>query len=129
MGTNLEDRTLTLSPEEAAERLGVARSTVDNWRWTGSGPRYVKVGGRVRYRLSDLADYLDRQTRRSTSDARPHATPTGARTIKIPARQWIRGHRPRPVHLPCAEDPEPRAWHPHNHHTRPDRPERLHQHH
>lgn len=73
MGATLEDRTITLAPEEAAERLGVQRSTLDNWRWTGSGPRYCKVGGRVRYRLADLAAWLDARTRRSTSDPGPHA--------------------------------------------------------
>ena len=64
----LEARARTVSPEEAAERLGTQRSTLDNWRWAGKGPRYIKVGGRVRYRLVDLADWLDTRVRTSTSD-------------------------------------------------------------
>lgn len=64
----LEDLTTTVSPDEAARRLGVEASTLANMRWSGRGPRFVKIGARVRYRLSDLAEYLDRQTRASTSD-------------------------------------------------------------
>jgi predicted site-specific integrase-resolvase len=71
--TELEAATLTLSPEDAARRLGVESSTLANWRWRGAGPRYLKVGGRVRYRASDLAAYLDAQTRASTSDPGPSA--------------------------------------------------------
>ena len=69
----LDARATTVSPVEAAERLGVERSTLDNWRWKGGGPRYLKVGGRVRYRLADLADWLDAQSRSSTSDGRSAA--------------------------------------------------------
>lgn len=64
----LDARATTIGPEEAAERLGLQRSTLDNMRWRGDGPQYVKVGGRVRYRLADLANWLDAQTRTSTSD-------------------------------------------------------------
>ena len=71
---DLEARTTTVSPAEAAERLGLQQSTLSNWRWSGGrGPSYVKVGGRVRYRLCDIDEYLDRHTRTSTSDRGPHA--------------------------------------------------------
>ena len=70
---DLDARVRTVSPKEAGERLGVERSTLDNWRWRGWGPQYLKVGGRVRYRLVDLADWLDAQSRSSTSDGRSAA--------------------------------------------------------
>ena len=76
MHSTLEDldaRATTVSPAEAANRLGVEPSTLANWRWSGRGPRYVKIGGRVRYRLLEIAQHLDRQTRTSTSDPGPHA--------------------------------------------------------
>ena len=63
----LEARVTTVSAGEAAARLGLEAGTLANWRWAGRGPCFVKLGGRVRYRLTDLADYLDRQTRISTS--------------------------------------------------------------
>ncbi len=70
MSVSLEERATTIAPLEAAKRLGLQESTLANLRWSGKGPRFVKVGGRVRYRLSDLATWLDEQTRSSTSDAR-----------------------------------------------------------
>ena len=71
--TELEARVTTLSPGEAATRLGLEPGTLANWRWSGRGPMFVKLGGRVRYRLADLAEYLDRQTRTSTSQGSPDA--------------------------------------------------------
>jgi predicted site-specific integrase-resolvase len=71
--TELDARLVTLGPDEAARRLGVESSTLANWRWSGRGPKYVKLGGRVRYRAADLAEYLDSRTRRSTSDPGPAA--------------------------------------------------------
>ena len=75
-GNRLESRATTVSPEDAADRLGVQPSTLANWRWTGGGPRYLKVGGRVRYRLFDLAEWLDARARSSTSG--PTAVPQTA---------------------------------------------------
>lgn len=70
---SLDAQTTTVSPEETAERFGNTVETLANWRWKGQGPRFVKVGGRVRYRLSDLAEWLDLQTRNSTSEGGPDA--------------------------------------------------------
>ena len=66
--TDLEARATTVAPQEAAQRIGWKPETLANSRWKGSGPPYLKIGGRVRYRLSDLADWLDQQARVSTSD-------------------------------------------------------------
>ena len=71
--TSLEEATTTISPAEAAQKLGVEASTLANWRWAGRGPRYIRVGSRVRYRLADVASWLDSRTRRSTSDGGTHA--------------------------------------------------------
>ena len=70
---SVEARTLTLAPQEAAECLGIGVATLANWRWNGRGPRFVKLGGRIRYRAIDIVAYLDAQTRASTSDRGPHA--------------------------------------------------------
>lgn len=70
----LDERTLTLSPEEAARRVGLEASTLANYRWSGRGPRYLKLGRTIRYRLVDIERWLDEQTRSSTSDTgRAHA--------------------------------------------------------
>jgi len=64
----LDERTRTTDTDGAAARVGVTPETLRNWRWRGDGPPYLKIGRRVRYRLVDLADYLDGCTRSSTSD-------------------------------------------------------------
>ena len=69
----LEERAVTFSPDELAARLGLKPSTLANWRWSGRGPRHVKCGGRIRYALTDLVEWLDEQTRTSTSDDGSHA--------------------------------------------------------
>ena len=43
-----------LSPAELAEREGVPLETVYRWNRLRSGPRYVKVGIQVRYRVADV---------------------------------------------------------------------------
>jgi len=54
-----------LTPRQLAERWQwrVTASTLMTWRSRGTGPRFVKIGGRVLYRLSDVLDYEARQTR------------------------------------------------------------------
>lgn len=63
----LDARATTVGVEDAAGRLGLQPSTLANMRWSGRGPTYIKCGGRVRYRLMDLAEWLDAQARSSTS--------------------------------------------------------------
>ena len=42
---------------ELAVRWGISHRTLERWRWTGEGPKFLKVGGRVVYRLSDVEEY------------------------------------------------------------------------
>lgn len=52
---------------EAAEILGVARRTLQDWRFRGVGPRYIAYSRRsVRYLVSDLLEYMERCARTST---------------------------------------------------------------
>ena len=46
-----------------AVRLGVARSTLQSWRYSGRGPRWIKLGRLIRYRVSDVDAYLRANTR------------------------------------------------------------------
>lgn len=43
-----------LSPRELAEREGVPLETVYLWNRKRTGPRYMKIGHHVRYRLADV---------------------------------------------------------------------------
>ena len=51
-----------ITPRELAVELGVSTRTLANWRWSGVGPRYTKLGdGRtspVRYRRTDVDAWL-----------------------------------------------------------------------
>ena len=58
-----------LDTEEAADYLRLKKRTLDNMRWLGTGPRYRKHGGRIRYHIEDLQAWSSCQQRLSTSDA------------------------------------------------------------
>lgn len=58
-----------LPPEQAAEYLGIEAGTMRVWRNSGKGPRYIKVGGSVRYRVDALERFIKAQTR-ETEDSR-----------------------------------------------------------
>ncbi|MCU7879005.1 MAG: helix-turn-helix domain-containing protein [Candidatus Thiodiazotropha sp. (ex Lucinoma borealis)] len=58
-----------LNTKEAAAYLGVSMAFLERDRWAGARIPFIKVGARaVRYRMSDLEAYLERQVRQSTSD-------------------------------------------------------------
>ena len=46
------------SPAEVAAMLGVSARTLGEWRFTGAGPAFVKVGGVVRYPHDALTDWM-----------------------------------------------------------------------
>lgn len=55
-----------LRQAEVAQRWSVSHRTLERWRWTGQGPRFLKVGGRVVYRIEDIEAYETEQLRTST---------------------------------------------------------------
>lgn len=57
-----------LNQIDLAARWNISHRTLERWRWTGEGPRFVKLGGRVVYRLKDIEDYEREQIRASTTD-------------------------------------------------------------
>jgi excisionase family DNA binding protein len=64
----LLDQLLTVG--EAAALLRCSRHSLNRWRLTGQGPRFVRVGRRVRYARVALADFIAASTRTSTSESR-----------------------------------------------------------
>lgn len=52
-----------LSQNELADRLNISARTLERWRWAGEGPAYLKIGGRVVYRLVDVEQYEAEQLR------------------------------------------------------------------
>jgi hypothetical protein len=43
-----------LDQKALAGRWQISPRTLEQWRWQGKGPRYLKLGGRVVYRLADV---------------------------------------------------------------------------
>jgi predicted site-specific integrase-resolvase len=46
-----------LNQIELARRWNISARTLERWRWIGEGPIYLKLGGRVSYRLEDVEHY------------------------------------------------------------------------
>jgi len=54
------DKTLLSVDEyEAAKLLGCTVSCLRAWRFRKVGPRFIRIGRLVRYRVSDLQDYQE----------------------------------------------------------------------
>jgi predicted site-specific integrase-resolvase len=48
---------LCLTQKELARRWSISHRTLERWRWIGEGPHYLKLGGRVIYRLEDITAF------------------------------------------------------------------------
>ena len=46
-----------IDQKELARRWVISPRTLEQWRWQGRGPRFLKLGGRVLYRLADVEAY------------------------------------------------------------------------
>jgi predicted site-specific integrase-resolvase len=55
-----------LNQIELADRWKVSPRTLERWRWLGQGPRFMKLGGRVAYRLEDIEAFEAEQLRQIT---------------------------------------------------------------
>ena len=46
-----------LNEIELSRRWGISEKTLQQQRWKGTGPRYVKIGNRVRYPIDEVERY------------------------------------------------------------------------
>jgi predicted DNA-binding transcriptional regulator AlpA len=69
--------------DEAARLLGLSRRTLEKHRTYSTGPRYLKLGGRVVYKVDDLKAWSELGCRNSTSDP-------GTGTV-LPAKRHAQG--------------------------------------
>jgi hypothetical protein len=68
--TVLNETDRLVDEREAAAILGGLKpQTLSVWRLKGCGPAFHKIGTRIRYRLSDLAAYIDGRRCTSTGEA------------------------------------------------------------
>jgi len=59
---------LTVDTQGASQHIGLAVSTLEKLRCTGGGPKFCRLGRAVRYRLTDLEEYLAERVVSSTSE-------------------------------------------------------------
>lgn len=48
-----------MNTAQAAHYLSYSTDSLAHWRCKGVGPTYLKIGGRIRYRKSDLEAFLN----------------------------------------------------------------------
>lgn len=51
-----------ITTEEASKMLSVAPITMQTWRSKNQGPDFVKIGGSVRYKLTDIESWIEQNT-------------------------------------------------------------------
>ena len=56
-----------LSQRQLTERWCLSEATLERWRTEGIGPVFLKLQGRVMYRLEDVESYEAECLRKSTS--------------------------------------------------------------
>jgi hypothetical protein len=59
-----------LNQIDLARRWRISPRTLERWRWLQQGPAYLKIGGRVAYRIEDVEAY--EATRRCDSAVATH---------------------------------------------------------
>lgn len=58
-----------LNQIDLARRWNLSPRTLERWRWLSQGPQYLKIGGRVVYRLDDIEAYETSQLRAPATSA------------------------------------------------------------
>lgn len=65
-----------LTTDESAPVMGAEPITLKKWRARGRGPAYIKIGGKIRYRLGDLLAFIEK------GRVDPEAQPVRSRGIR-----------------------------------------------
>jgi hypothetical protein len=53
-----------LHQADLARRWRISQRTLERWRWLKQGPAYLRIGGRVVYRIEDIQAYEATRVRR-----------------------------------------------------------------
>lgn len=62
-------KSILFNTKQAANYLNVSAAFLERDRWAGARIPFIRIGTRsVRYRLSDLESFIERQIRMSTSE-------------------------------------------------------------
>lgn len=63
-----------LHQRDLAERWRVSERTLERWRWKRQGPAYLRLTGRVVYRLEDILEYEAAKWQATGTKAEPTLT-------------------------------------------------------
>jgi len=63
-----------LTAIDVAARWNVSHRTIERWRATGRGPKFVRLCGRIVYRLEDIEAYETQQLSNTPGSATPATT-------------------------------------------------------
>ncbi len=55
-----------MTEDETSSFLKMSKRTLQAWRVQGRGPKFIKVGRSIRYRLGDLERFMAENVRQST---------------------------------------------------------------
>jgi predicted site-specific integrase-resolvase len=59
-----------LTQHELARRWALSPRTLERWRWTGEGPKFLKLNGRIAYREADVQSFEDERVHDKTAGER-----------------------------------------------------------
>jgi predicted site-specific integrase-resolvase len=69
----MTDRPAHLNQVQLARRWHLSPRTLERWRSQGEGPTFLKLGGRIVYRLDDVEEFERAQLRTPASTAEVRA--------------------------------------------------------
>jgi len=61
MANTIMTTDIFLTSTQLSQRWCISPSTLERWRWLRVGLPYIKVGGRIRYRLADIQAYEQKE--------------------------------------------------------------------
>lgn len=71
-----------LNQIELSRRWNISPRTLERWRWLGQGPRYLKIGGRVVYRLEDIEAFEAERVTETGGDPAAEEVPAPASPLR-----------------------------------------------
>ena len=60
-----------MTQEQLADRWQISPRTLEQWRWLGKGPKFLKIGARVLYPDEEVESYEDERLCQNTSGPLP----------------------------------------------------------
>ena len=72
-----------ITEREAAKLAGWSCGALVKWRREGRGPRYIRVGRSIRYRLSDLLNWIEEHAVKQASSSPTVSGPSSGTPVAV----------------------------------------------